>query len=227
MGTAGETNVKAAETELERDWRTVSGFLKDHPELIRQDEGLLADLGLRPLDNVYDFGPAALARARQDVEREAEAREWLQAMAESNFAAQTQAQSAVIDVIEASDNTDLAVRVDDIAHLGFCLAAGVLGVEGPAPEGWISFTPRFIDELVGAGQTIRMGPSPYVHAMFPIIRDEVRSLALARLTLWEGRPGVLAFASAEPETFEPDMGGELIDFIARVVERTAVRWPAP
>ena len=36
---------------------------------------------------------------------------------------------------------------------------------------------------------------------------------------------MLAFASAEPEGFTPDMGVELIALLARVVERTAERWP--
>ena len=54
----------------------------------------------------------------------------------------------------------------------------------------------------------------------------VGSVALIRLHLWEpARQGILAFASADPAAFEPDMGRELIDFLARVVEATAERWP--
>jgi hypothetical protein len=36
---------------------------------------------------------------------------------------------------------------------------------------------------------------------------------------------VLAFGSPDPEGFTPDMGTELVAFLARVVERTAERWP--
>ena len=37
--------------------------------------------------------------------------------------------------------------------------------------------------------------------------------------------GVLAFGSPDPEGFTRDMGVELVAFLARVVERTAERWP--
>jgi uncharacterized protein YigA (DUF484 family) len=54
----------------------------------------------------------------------------------------------------------------------------------------------------------------------------MQSCALIRLSLWSpARGGVLAFASAEPDGFTPDMGAELIALLARVVERTAQRWP--
>ena len=39
------------------------------------------------------------------------------------------------------------------------------------------------------------------------------------------RPAVCAFGSPEADGFTPTMGCELVAFIARVVERTAERWP--
>jgi uncharacterized protein YigA (DUF484 family) len=54
----------------------------------------------------------------------------------------------------------------------------------------------------------------------------VQSTALVRMAIWEpARQGLLAFGSTEPHGFTPDMGAELVSFIARVVERTAERWP--
>jgi hypothetical protein len=56
--------------------------------------------------------------------------------------------------------------------------------------------------------------------------DQVQSMAIVRLALWEpSRQGLLAFGSADPLGFTPDMGTELVSFLARVVERTAERWP--
>jgi uncharacterized protein YigA (DUF484 family) len=53
-------------------------------------------------------------------------------------------------------------------------------------------------------------------------------VALIRLSIWSPvRAGILAFAAADDTAFSPDMGHELIDFLARVVERTAERWPLP
>ena len=39
------------------------------------------------------------------------------------------------------------------------------------------------------------------------------------------REALIAFGSKDPEGFTPDMGAELVNFLARVVERTAERWP--
>jgi len=52
----------------------------------------------------------------------------------------------------------------------------------------------------------------------------VQSAALIRLTIWD-RPGLLAFGAADSDSFTAEMGCELIAFIARVIERTAERWP--
>ena len=54
----------AAKARIEQDEaaRDIRDFLRAHPEILRKDEGLLAELGLR-LDaaNLVDFGPAAIA----------------------------------------------------------------------------------------------------------------------------------------------------------------------
>ena len=51
------------------------------------------------------------------------------------------------------------------------------------------------------------------------------SVALVRMEPWLGRAGVLAFASADPDGFAPDMSAELTAHLARVVERISTRWP--
>ena len=76
--------------------------LRDHPHLIRDDEELLADLGLRvDAANIVDFGPAALARVHAAHRRESRARKQLEATARANFAAQAQTHAAVVDLLEA------------------------------------------------------------------------------------------------------------------------------
>ena len=70
----------------------------------------------------------------------------------------------------------------------------------------------------------RLGETGFGALIFPDTVTDVGSVAMIRLALW-GRTGLLAFAAAQSEAFSPDMGVELIDFIARVVERTAERWP--
>ena len=62
--------------------------------------------------------------------------------------------------------------------------------------------------------------------LFGDLAPEIGSVALVRLALWDpARTGLIAFGAADPEAFAPDMGMELIGFLAEVVERTAARWP--
>jgi uncharacterized protein YigA (DUF484 family) len=82
------------------------------------------------------------------------------------------------------------------------------------------------DALLGPEGLASMGPPLYGDLLFGDASDQVRSVAMVRLAIWEpARQGVLAFGSADPDGFTPDMGVELVSFLARVVERTAERWP--
>ena len=74
----------------------------------------------------------------------------------------------------------------------------------------------------------RLGLIPTSLGLFGELADQIGSVALLRLSMWTpARSGVLAFAAAAEDAFSADMGHELIDFLARVVERTAERWPSP
>ena len=80
--------------------------------------------------------------------------------------------------------------------------------------------------ILGDHGLARMGVLPTAMGLFGERKAEVRSMALVRMAVWEpARQGLLAFGSADPEGFTPDMGSELVAFLARVVERTAERWP--
>ena len=96
------------------------GLLRGNADWLRNDPELLADLGLR-LDaaNIVDFGPVALSRVSAAHERESSERKRLEAMAQANFAAQTQTHAAVIDVLRADSLESLADRVDELARLRF------------------------------------------------------------------------------------------------------------
>jgi uncharacterized protein YigA (DUF484 family) len=208
----------------------VRRFLSDNPDFLRGDAGLLAELGLR-LDaaNVVEFGPAALARVHAAHRRESSVRQQLEATARANFAAQAQTHGAVIDLLEARNHADLARRVDDLAQLRFGLLAGVVALEdsGPVPAGWRRLVEGQIDMILGDHQRLeRMGVVPVSHGLFGERAEQTASVALVRMAIWEpARQGLIAFASSDPEGFTEDMGAELVAFLARVVERTAERWP--
>jgi uncharacterized protein YigA (DUF484 family) len=74
------------------------------------------------------------------------------------------------------------------------------------------------------GRVARMGQSPHTDLLFSQLAEGVRSCAMVRVAIGQ-REGVLAFGAPDKAAFTPDMGAELIAFLARVVERTAERWP--
>jgi uncharacterized protein YigA (DUF484 family) len=211
--------------ELDAD--ALREILRANPDLVRNDPELLTDLGLRiDAANVVEFGPAALTRVVEAHKREAGARKQLEATARANFAAQAQTHAAVIDILEARNHADLARRVDELATLRFGLVGAVMAVEGVAPAGWYPLIEGQIDLIMGPSRLALMGFHAPALGLFGERAETVRSMAMVRMAIWEpARQGLLAFGSPEPKGFTADMGAELVAFLARVVERTAERWP--
>lgn len=223
-GSQGELTAQALSPD------EVRRFLSDNPEFLREDDGLLAELGLKvAAGNVVDFGPAALARVHAAHQREAEMRQLLEETARANFSAQAQTHGAVVDLLDSRNHSDLARRVDELARTRFGLAAGLIALEaeGAPPAGWRHLVDGQVDMILGGPQRLaRMGFAPTALGLFGDVGPEIGSMAMVRMAIWEpSRTGLLAFGSADPEGFTPDMGSELVAFLARVVERTAERWP--
>ena len=170
-----------------------------------------------------------MARVHAAHQREAVQRLMLEETAHANFVAQTQTHGAVVDLLDARNHADLARRVDELARTRFGLAAGVLAVEteGLPPAGWTGLVEGQVDLLLNGRQRMtRMGFVPTAAGLFGPEAGEIASMAMVRLAIWEpSRQGLLAFGSTDPEGFTPEMGAELVAFLARVVERTAERWP--
>lgn len=206
----------------------VRRFLSDNPDFLKADAGLLAELGLTVASgNVIDFAP--MARVHAAHQREAEQRQMLEEVARANFSAQAQTHGAVVDLLDARNNSDLARRVDDLAQARFGLAAGVIALEceGLPPAGWKRLVEGQVDLILGGPHRLaHMGFAPTALGLFSPEAGEIASMAMVRMAIWEpARHGILAFGSADPEGFTPEMGSELVAFLARVVERTAERWP--
>jgi len=220
---------RAARTGAAEEPDALKAMLRAHRELVLGDPELLAELGLR-LDaaNIVDFGPVALSRVAAAHERESSERKRLEAVTQANFAAQARTHASVIDLIEARDHADLSRRVDEIARDQFGLVAGVVALEGPSgvPVGWRPLAMGQVELLLGPRRLARMGVAPTALGLFGDLAPVIGSVALVRLTVGQrAREGVIAFAGAESGVFTADMGADLVTFLARVVERTAERWP--
>ncbi len=220
---------EAADLQIEAfpfGWAEVRALLLANPALLRDDLDLMHALGLKAA-NVVEFGPAALARLEAAKAREATARQEIEALAKANFHAQAQTHALIVEMLESRNNADLARRVQQAAEERYGLIAGSIAVEGPGhtPAGWRAVPLGLVDMILGE-RSSRMGPPIAAADLFGPLADEVHSVALVRLSLWSpARQGALAFGSIEPGGFTRDMGAELVAFLARVVERTAERWP--
>jgi uncharacterized protein len=216
--------------EWARD-EAIRAFLKSRPDFLLSDPELMQALNVRQdAANVVDFGPEALSRAARAHRQETHVRRRLEKVAEANFEAQNRIHDAVIEVIAARNHSDLANRLDRLARDHFGLTVAVMALEGPerAPAGWRPLVEGQIDLVLGERKPARLGVVPTALGLFGALAAEIGSVALVRLTLWApARTGLLAFGASSPDTFDADMGHELLDFLARVVERTAERWPLP
>ncbi len=220
---------RTAETDEDESLLSLKAYLRANKSLLRDDLALLTDLGLR-LDaaNIVDFGPVALSKVTAARQRESSERRRLEAVSRANFAAQAQTHASVIDLLDAGGHADLATRIDQLARRRFGLACGVIALEGPgaAPDGWRALAPGQVDLILGRGKAALMGHAPTAYGLFGDRAGEIGSIAVLRLALWSPRrQGVLAFGAADGAAFTPDMGPDLVAFLARVTERMAERWP--
>jgi len=221
--------IAAPAATLEDD--ALRNLLRERADWLRQETALMAELGLRPdVANLVDFGPIALSRVSEAHRRESGERRRLEAVARANYAAQAQTHAAVIDLLEAQSLADLARRIDELARQRFGLAAGAIAVEDleSPPHGWVALVEGQVDLILGSHKLARLGHCPTAAGLFGTLAPEIGSAALLRLSMWTpSRQGVIAFGAADPAAFSPEMGAELVTFLARVVERTAERWPSP
>ena len=210
---------------------SMRSLIRAHREWLKGETELLGELGLREdVANLVDFGPIALSRVSEAHQRESSERRRLEAVARANYAAQAQTHAAVIDLLEAESLQDLAARLDELARARFGLATGVIALEGDGgtPDGWVPLVSGQVDALIGSHRLSKLGRCPTAVGLFGPLGPEIGSAALLRLQMWKpARQGVIAFGAVDALAFSEDMGAELVTFLARVVERTAERWPSP
>ena len=215
-------------------WPEIRAWLQANPQTLLDDRSLLEEVGLKPHGrNVIEFGPAALTRLEAVAVRESDARKQIEAIARANFAAQTQTHVAALDLMEARNHSDLARRLDASAQGRFGLSGAAVALEKPGgvPFGWRGLEAGGVDALLGDHGLTWLGPNFEGLNLFGAVEEQVKSVALIRMApMFAGaddglRPALCAFGSPEADGFTSQMGCELVAFIARVVERTAERWP--
>jgi len=211
------------------DYQTLRDLLPEFAQEMRQDRALLEQLNLQPRTrNLIDFGPAALAKLEAKAIRDFDIRRQLEMTARANFDAQAQAHALILSLLEARNHSDLARRLARESQERFGLVTAAIALEdtAPIPLGWMTLDYGGVDYIIGETEMSVLGPDGVCRALFGDDVRRIKSAAVIRTTMWrDGRPGAVAFGSADYEGFTPDMGAELVAFVTRVVERVAERWP--
>ena len=211
------------------DWQALRRHLVKHADAIARDTALLEALGLQAKSrHLIDFGPAALSRLEQRALKDFDVRRQLEITAKANFDAQSQTHGLILSLLESRNHSDLARRLNEEARERFGLVAATIALEdtAPVPLGWKTLDYGGVDYIIGENGLSLLGPDGVCRVLFDDDVKRVKSAAVLRIALWrEGRPGLVAFGSSDFEGFSPEMGAELVAFVARVAERVAERWP--
>ena len=210
-------------------WQAMRRHLIEHADDIRRDAALLEALGLQSkTKHLIDFGPAALSRLEARALKDFDVRRQLEMTARANFDAQSQTHGLTLSLMESRNHSDLARRLNEEVRHRFGLVTATIALEdtAPVPLGWKTLDYGGVDYIVGETGLSLLGPEGVCRVLFDEDVKRIKSAAVLRIALWrEGRPGLVAFGSNDFDGFSPEMGAELVAFVARVIERVADRWP--
>ncbi|HYD32191.1 MAG TPA: DUF484 family protein [Azospirillaceae bacterium] len=208
--------------------RDNSDFLLQHPEVLEHLMPPRADRGR----NVVDFQHFQTERLRAEVERLREQQRALIAASRAHMNGQNRLHAAILFLLDARTfehfiqtvTVDLAVLLDldvvglvvesnghDIPHVH---TTGVRVVESGSVDRWLGRKDMRVEGDITGNPEVFGGGAGLVRAQ-----------ALIRLTVSSETPqGLLALGSRDPERFHTGLGGELLTFLAQVVERCIRSW---
>ena len=194
--------------------------------------------------NVVDLRSIALERLEARLNRLEETHRSVIAAAYDNLAGTNQIHRAVLALLQQDEfpgflelvSTQLAgmLKVDT---LRLCLETPVANAESEDAlslefgEGVEFLAPGEIRHYLTLGRNVT-GRSvtlrPLQHKagkIYGAVAPDLKSEALLLLDLGPGNlPGMLALGSQDPGQFDPAQGSDLLDFFARVFERSLQRW---
>jgi len=211
------------------DTDRVRDFLLSNPDFVREDAELFALLAQRDAgDGVIDLGAAARGKLLAELRHLKSLNASIVETARANLATQSQIHMAVLALLETDSLAALDRKVS--GRLTGALGVDVcrILIEGHAPlpagESILGAAEGFVGEVLG-NKVERLGPvNPAIaHALYGQQGARVKSEAIVRLD-FNGHDGLMALAARDPAMFEAGQGTELLNFLARSVERMVTRW---
>ena len=178
----------------------VKSVLLENPHWLTEDSELNA-LARRAGGNVVDLEAARVAQIQERARRMADTHQAIVETARANLAVQSQVHAVVLTLMSAESD----LPVSD--------GASIMSAEA-----------GLIESTIGVSRWERLGRMGRgARVIFGDDTDRLRSEAIIRLDI-NGRRGLMALGSLDPETFREDNGTELLNFLARVLERRLGEW---
>ncbi len=235
------TGVTAAPTA-----EALKALLLADPDMVLEDRDVmraLIDANQAPGGrNVVDLRGALVSRLEQRLDKLENTHRSVIAAAYENLAGTSQLHKAVLMLLEQTHFVDflriLALETPELVAVDcarICIETDeadpgpMPGLEPDLAECVIIVPPGGSDAyfaLSGAAarKVCLRQAAPEADAVFGDAARWVRSEALVRLDLGNGRKGLLVFGAEDPHRFGPEHGTDLLAFFGGVVERSLRRW---
>ncbi len=235
VGTLGKPNL-APRVNAE----TVRDYIRAHPEVVAEDIELLGTI----IPEIYSADGAAFDMQRFAINRlKAQSDELIRQRDRAmnslrvNAAVTARMQTAVLAILEARNFEEMIRMITtrlagiiDVDRIQMCVEEtheGMIDNLTEAEKLGVRIVPECgVDAMLGEGGNALLEANTRGPAMLfgPSGRD-VKSYALVRLAFSPiAPPGLLALGSHDPDTFEPKQGTDLLEFLARVIERQVRAW---
>jgi uncharacterized protein YigA (DUF484 family) len=231
--------IRESEPSLSPD--EVRAFLLRHPDFVASDADLIATLIPSPSNdgNVVDMQHFVISKLQNQVRTLRAIQSDLIEASSLNSLAREQVHAAALALLDARTFEDLIEYVtapEGLARtLGLCAATICIEAANGVECGVVgSIGLRGVRVLEPGGVARMMGGDlPYrlvanvrgSSGLYGAQAEEVLSEALVRLDFSPASPpGLFALGGAAAEQFHPDQGADLLEFLARIVERCVRLW---
>lgn len=177
-------------------------------------------------DGITDINAAARDRLQNEIRRLQASNDALIALAKVNLAAQAQAHSAVLAILEADTLLALDRKLTGRVAASLNLEVVKIFIENHAPlqsaESIIGASPDLVDALLGDDHD-KLGPvdQRFADALYGGQASRLASEGIVRLEIGQ-RHGMMCLASREKDAFTDDQASDLMHFMGRVLERRLV-----
>jgi uncharacterized protein YigA (DUF484 family) len=212
----------------------VRAFLLQHPDFVASDADLIAALAPARDEggNVVDMQQYVIGRLQRQVRTLRDIQSDLIEASSLNSLAREQVHAAALAMLDARSFEAFVAYVAAPEGLARTLGlrAAAICIEAANPRADASGV-RILE--IGGVARMMGGDMPYrlvanVHGsrgLYGELADEVQSEALVRLDFSRVTPpGLLALGGAGTEQFHPDQAADLLEFLARIVERCIRLW---